>query len=106
MLATKPVRRYNIIKNIVVNIPAKLVCNCAKVKGKMSHLHFVFVCCVASQLPQEKTGGIELIVPVVHSSNAAGAIDELVVVINSINQICCLLQNTKQGNLIYAYMLK
>ena len=61
----------------------------------MSHLHFVFICCVASQLPQEKTGGVELIVPVVHSSNAAGAADELIVVINSFNQVCCLLQATK-----------
>ncbi len=87
----------NSIKHIaVVNSPAKLVCECARVKGKMSHLHFVFICCVASQLPQEKTGGIELIVPVVHSSNAAGAVDELVVVINSFNQVCCLLQTTKK----------
>ncbi len=101
MLATKPVWRYNSINNInVVNIPAKFVCNCAKAKGNMSHLHFVFICCVASQLPQEKTGGIKLIVPVVHSSNAAGAIDELVVVINSINQVCSLLQKIR--NLLYA----
>ena len=99
--------QHNSIKNIdVVNIPAKLVRECARIKGNMSHLHFVFICCVASQLPQEKTGGIELIVPVVHSRNAAGAIDELVVVINSIYQICCLLQDAENANLLYAYMLE
>ncbi len=75
-------------------------------QGKTSHLHFVFVCCIASQLPQEKTGGIELIVPVVHSRNAAGAVDELIVIINSLNEVCGLLQTTKYDNLLYARLLK